>query len=56
MGLVKGTYGLLETAKILNVSKNVIYRAVAEGQIKVVRIGRRLRVPRAWIEQQLKAD
>ena len=48
--LDKPTYGVIETARILGVGKNAMYAAVKAGQVKTIRINKRDRIPKAWIE------
>ena len=38
-----------EASKLLGVSRSAGYRAAAMGQIPTLRVGRRLRVPTAWL-------
>jgi excisionase family DNA binding protein len=42
-----------EAAKVLRISRQSAYQAVRAGEIPTVRIGRRLLVPRAQLEQML---
>ena len=42
-----------EAAALLGIGRNSAYQAVAAGQIPVIRIGRRLLVPRAALERLL---
>ena len=44
------TYTLEETALILGVSRASAYNAAKVGQIKTIGIGRRLLVPRVWLD------
>ncbi len=44
-----------ETAKCLGVSRNSAYEAIAKGEIPVVKIGKRLLVPKAALETLLAA-
>jgi excisionase family DNA binding protein len=43
-----------EAGKMLGLSRGLMYRAVNEGQIPCVRIGRRIVIPRALLEQMLR--
>lgn len=43
-----------EVAKLLRVSRNAAYEAVARKEIPSVRIGRRILVPRAALERLLE--
>ena len=42
-----------EAAAVLGIGRNSAYQAVASGQLPVIRIGRRLLVPRAALERLL---
>ena len=42
-----------EAAALLGIGRNSAYQAVASGQLPVIRIGRRLLVPRAALERLL---
>ena len=42
-----------EAAALLGIGRNSAYQAVASGQLPVLRIGRRLLVPRAALERLL---
>lgn len=41
-----------EAARILRMSRNGIYAAIARGEIPSVRIGRCIRVPSAWLRRE----
>jgi hypothetical protein len=45
-----------ETGRILNLSRNGTYAAADRGDIKIIRLGRRMRVPTAWLRQKLGLD
>ncbi|HEV3194235.1 MAG TPA: helix-turn-helix domain-containing protein [Polyangiaceae bacterium] len=47
------TFTVSQAAKLLGLSRNVAYEAVARGEIPSLRIGRRLLVPRAALERLL---
>jgi excisionase family DNA binding protein len=47
------TYTLEEVAKLLGVGINQAYDAARRGQIPVLKIGRRLLVPRAALDRML---
>lgn len=49
MGQERLTTTVEEAAQALGVSRSAAYRAAAAGQIPIVRIGRRMLVPRAWL-------
>lgn len=42
-----------EAAKILGVGRNLAYEAVARGEIPVIKVGKRLLVPKAALEKLL---
>jgi len=42
-----------ETAKILGVGRNSAYEAIARGEIPVVKVGKRLLVPKVALEKLL---
>jgi len=50
----KLTYNVEETAKILGIGRNLCYDRVKTGEIPVIRIGRRLLVPRRALEKLLE--
>ena len=45
-----------EAAKILKISRNSAYEAIKRNEIPSIRIGRRLRVPRAGLDKLLAGD
>ncbi len=45
-----------EAAKLLRIGRNLAYELVARGEIPSIRFGRLIRVPRAALEAQLRAD
>jgi excisionase family DNA binding protein len=45
-----------EAAKILGIGRGLAYEAIRTGQIKSVRIGRRILVPLAPLQKMLNAD
>ena len=49
----KLTFSVDETAKILGVGRNSAYEAIARGEIPVVKVGKRLLVPKAALERLL---
>ena len=49
----KLTLSIEETAKILGIGRNLCYDRVKTGEIPVIKIGRRLLVPRAALEKLL---
>jgi excisionase family DNA binding protein len=42
-----------EVATLLGVSRNLVWRAIAEGQIGTLRLGRRVLVPKAFLHALL---
>jgi excisionase family DNA binding protein len=48
------TLKIEEAAKILGISRNTAYEAVKSGQVPIIKIGRRLLVPRAALERMLE--
>ena len=42
-----------ETAKILGIGRNSAYEGVARGEIPVIKVGKRLLVPKAALEKLL---
>ena len=53
MGNDKLTLTVNETAKILGVGRNSAYEAIARGEIPVVKVGKRLLVPKTALEKLL---
>ncbi len=52
-GNERQTLTIEEAAAVLGIGRNSAYQAVASGQLPVIRIGRRLLVPRAALERLL---
>jgi len=54
------TFSVPEAAEILGISRSSAFQAAAKGQLPVIRLGKRLLVPRAALERMLggpvKAD
>ena len=48
------TLSIPETAKVLGIGRNLCYARVKTGEIPVIRIGRRLLVPRRALEKLLE--
>ena len=44
-----------EVAALLALSRSEVYRLIERGAIPAVRIGRSVRVPRRWVEEQAVA-
>jgi len=53
MEINKLTFTVEETAKILGIGRNSAYEAVARGEIPVIKVGKRLLVPKAALEKLL---
>ncbi len=49
----KLTLSVAETAKLLGIGRNLCYERVKTGEIPVIKIGRRLLVPRSALEKLL---
>jgi len=49
----KLTLSIEETAKLLGIGRNLCYEKVKTGEIPVLKIGRRLLVPKAALEKLL---
>lgn len=47
------TYTIAEAARILGVSKETLYKAAARGDLPHIRFGKRVLIPRAFIERLL---
>jgi excisionase family DNA binding protein len=47
------TLSVVDAGRILGVSRNTAYEAVKTGQLPVLRIGRKIRVPKALLERML---
>lgn len=47
------TVTIPEAAKLLGISRNLAYLAAARGEIPTLKVGRRVLVPRAALEQLL---
>ncbi len=55
MNKEKLTLTVDEAAKCLGVGRNLAYEAIARGEIPVIRVGKRLLVPKAALELLLAA-
>lgn len=53
---VRLTYTVEEAARLLGVSRGTAYEAARRGELPTVRLGRRLLVPRARLEDLLGGD
>ena len=56
MGNQKLTLTVDEAAKILGVGRNSAYQAIARGELPVIRVGKRLLVPKAALEKLLSCN
>ena len=54
LGVKRATLSVMEVANIMGVSKNVAYEAARRGEIPSIRLGGRILVPRAALEQLLE--
>jgi len=52
----KLTFTVEETAKILGIGRNSAYEAVTRGEIPVIRVGKRLLVPKTALEKLLSGN
>lgn len=50
------TMSITETAKELGIGRNQAYEAARRGEIPVIRIGKRLLVPKAALERMLAGE
>ena len=50
------TLSVEETAKLIGIGRNSAYEAVARGEIPVIRVGKRLLVPKAQLEKLLAGE
>lgn len=53
---VQPTMRVEDVARAFNISRNSAYEAVKAGEIPVVRAGRRMLVPTAWVRRTLQLD
>ncbi|MGH9917946.1 MAG: helix-turn-helix domain-containing protein [Nitrososphaerales archaeon] len=49
------TLSVPETAKLLGVSRDLVYELVAQGELPALRLGRRIVLPRRAIEELVEA-
>lgn len=47
---------VLETARVLGISRALAYHLVARGQLPCIRLGRRIVIPRHALDAMLKSD
>ena len=52
----KQTLTVTEVARCLGIGRNSAYEAIARGEIPVIRVGKRLLVPKAALEKMLSGD
>jgi excisionase family DNA binding protein len=52
----KRTLTIEEAAELLGIGRNTTYEAARKGEIPVIRIGRRLLVPKAALDRMLSID
>lgn len=50
------TYRVEEAGRLLGIGRNQAYEAIRRGEIPVVRIGKRLLVPKAALERMLAGE
>ena len=50
----RATYGVQEAAKILGIGRNAAYEAARRGEIPTIRIGGRILVPKAALDNMLE--
>lgn len=49
-------YNIQETAELLKISKDKVYELVRQGQIKCIRMGKAIRVPKKYIEEFINGE
>ncbi|MGY2027635.1 MULTISPECIES: helix-turn-helix domain-containing protein [Nocardia] len=54
--LSQPTVSIDETAQALGVGRSTMYAAANSGELPVIRVRNRLRVPSAWVRQQLRLE
>ncbi|MEU7767918.1 excisionase family DNA-binding protein [Nocardia sp. NPDC049190] len=50
------TLSVIDAGRVLGVGKTTIYEAIRSGEVPSFRVGRRVRVPSAWVRAQLCLD
>jgi excisionase family DNA binding protein len=50
------TVDVQTAARILGISRGSAYEAVRRGDLYAIKLGRRLRVPTAWLRQKLEGQ
>jgi len=48
------TMSVVEAGEVLGIGRSLAYAAAARGEIPVIKIGRLMRVPTAWVERTLQ--
>ena len=43
-----------EVSKVLKVSRQAVCKAISEGRIKALKVGKRYRISKDWLEEYLK--
>ncbi len=56
MDIMKQTLTVDEAARCLGVGRNSLYEAIARGEIPVIRVGKRLLVPKVALDRLLSGD
>jgi excisionase family DNA binding protein len=51
-----GLVRVAEAAEFLSVSRGALYAAIARAEVPVKRIGKSMRIPRWWLEEQAAKD
>lgn len=51
--IIRQTLTVEEAAALLGIGRNSAYQAIARGELPVLRLGRRLLIPRAALERRL---
>lgn len=52
----RATYTVEQAAALLGISRNHAYELVARGDLPVIRLGRRLLVPKAALQKKLEGE
>ncbi|WP_185757108.1 excisionase family DNA-binding protein [Nocardia bhagyanarayanae] len=50
------TISVDDFALLVGIGRSTAYAAIAAGEVPSVRVGRRVRVPSAWVQSQLHRD
>ncbi len=54
--LERQTYSVEEAGRMLGISRNGAYDAVKRGDLYVIRIGKRMVVPKRWLDARLSGE